>query len=111
VHIVSMKQNMGMRALASAVILQAIEDYQATSNSSDKTFVAEMERNRRSARSFLHSNSDRVYGFVWLCQQLDMDHERIRSRIESPGLIAEMRCVRSAQDAYARSRISESAYS
>jgi hypothetical protein len=104
-----MKQNMGLRALVCAVILQEIEDYQAKSNSSDKAFIAEMERSRRSASSFLKSDDGRVYGFVWLCQQLDMDHERIRSRIESPGLIAELRRVRAAQDAYARSRISECA--
>lgn len=105
----SKKQNSGYRALACGVILQAIEDYQATSNSRDKTVHAEMERNRRSASSFLFSDSGRVFGFVWLCQMLDMDHERIRSRAEHPNLIAELRRMRAPRTPTRGERISQCA--
>lgn len=102
----STKQNMACRALASAVILQALEDYQARSNSRDKTVQAALESDRRTASRFLLSDSARVFGFVWLCQMLDMDHERIRRSVDQPNLISELRRTRAAQDAYARERIS-----
>jgi len=105
----SQKQNSGYRAIACGVILQALEDYQATSSSRDKAVQAEIERNRGSARRFIFDDSDRVFGFLWLCQTIDMDPERIRSRIEQPNLMAELRRVRAAQDSYARERISQCA--
>jgi hypothetical protein len=65
----------GEKALWSAVIVRAIEDYVDTR----KSRIA--ESNRRSARKWLTSNKMNISSFVWASEMLGLDVSAVREHL------------------------------
>lgn len=87
------------RALMSSVVIQALMDYQ-----DDLKRHGEKKAKIGSAGHFLLSDDNRVYGFSWICDHLDLNPDRIRSRLNTRGLLAEMRLQVARQRAYENKR-------
>ena len=84
------------KALAASVILQAIEDYQCTKKPLHED-----------AKRFFASDSKRPYGFLWICEMLDTDPEKIRMELNTRNLMHRMRKVRQMQQQYEEQRIAK----
>ena len=87
-------QSLRHKALAACVILKAIEDYQGKE-----------EVWRRDAKRFFTSDSKRPYGFLWICEMLDTDPDKIRMELNTRGLMQRMKNVRRMQQQYEEQRI------
>ena len=87
------------RALSCAVILRALEDYSEILAKSGIAKAACSEV----GRYFLEPGR-RQYGFEWSCEQLDINPDRIRSRINTRGLMKLIRETKSIQEKYMRQR-------
>lgn len=84
------------KALAASVILKAIEDYQGHERA-----------HREDAKRFFASDSKRPYGFLWICEMLDTDPEKIRMELNTRNLMHRMRKVRLMQQQYEEQRIAK----
>lgn len=89
------------RRLICAVIIQAVEDYQAHLKK-DGIKAAETSR---VGRWFLDAAPDGNGNFQHLCELLDMQPERLLGRLNTRDLLKEMRAYQAAMEArYARYR-------
>ena len=84
------------KALAACVILKAIEDYQGK----EKAY-------REDAKRFFASDSKHPYGFLWICEMLDTDPEKIRMELNTRNLMQRMKNVRLMQQRYEEQRIAK----
>lgn len=84
------------KALAASVILKAIEDYQCTKKPLHED-----------AKRFFASDSKRPYGFLWICEMIDTDPEKIRMELNTRNLMHRMRKVRLMQQQYEEQRIAK----
>ena len=89
-------QGIRCAALAASVLIQAIEDYQGHER-----------EHREDAKRFFASDSKRPYGFLWLCDHLDIDPEKIRMELNTRNLMHRMRKVRRMQQQYEEQRIAK----
>lgn len=90
------------KGLISSVALMAIEDYQDELKKQSYVAALASEPGR-----YFHSDSELPYSFLWCCAVLDMDPNGIRSRLNTRGLIQEMRKVKTLQAKYANERIKD----
>jgi hypothetical protein len=89
------------RRLICAVIIQAVNDYQIHL----KQDGIELAAASRVGRWFAMEKPDGHGNFPHLCELLDLDPERLRSRLNTRDLVKEMRAYQAAMDArFARYR-------
>ena len=95
-------QRIRCAALAASVLLQAIEDYQELLVKFDR-----IRAERSEVGDFFLSGTKRPYGFLWICDHLDVDPEKIRMELNTRNLMHRMRKVRRMQKQYEEQRIAK----
>ncbi len=93
-------QDMRCSALAAQVLVAAIEDYQRLLVKFDR-----IRAERSEVGDFFFSDTRRPYGFLWLCDHLDVDPEKIRGELNTRGLMQRMRDAREMQKRYEERRM------
>ena len=80
------------KAIWSAVILQAISDYQRELRAGGIHHAEKSEPGQ-----YFLSNSNRHGGFIWVCSVFDISPDNIRNRLNTRELMAEMKKAYTAQ--------------
>ena len=81
-----MLDTMPEKRLAGKMIIQALEDHQENITKYSRDLAKHMEPAR-----WLLSDDNREYGFVWLCDALDIEPWKLRFRMHEPRLLKSMK--------------------